>query len=211
MIPSFLAGLAAGYGIAIPVGAIAVLIIQLGIRRGFRTAAAAGLGAATADFSYGLLAAVFGTAIAGLIEPFAAPLGWASVVALGAIALYGLWSVRRSGSARAATRAEGAAGSSLRMTFLRFYGLTLLNPVTVTYFAALILGLPATGLASGAAERLAFVIGVYLASASWQLVLAGTAGLLHRRADEQVQAATAILGNLIVLGFGVRIAVDLAR
>jgi threonine/homoserine/homoserine lactone efflux protein len=210
VIPSFLTGLAAGYGIAVPVGAIAVLIIQLGIRRGFRTAAAAGLGAAAADFTYGLLAAIFGTAIAGLIDPIAVPLGWVSVVALLAIALYGLWSVRRSGAEAAATRAEEAAGRSLRPTFLRFYGLTMLNPVTVTYFAALILGLPAAGLASGAAERLAFVGGVALASASWQLVLAGAAGILHRRADERVQVATAILGNLIVLGFGVRIALDLA-
>lgn len=210
MIPSFLTGLAAGYGIAIPVGAIAVLIIQLGIRRGFPTAGAAGLGAATADFTYGLLAALFGTAIASLIEPIAVPLGWASVAVLVAIALLGLRGIRRSGSEGAATRAEGAAGGSLGATFLRFYGLTLLNPVTVTYFAALIVGLPAAGLASGAAERLVFVAGVYIASASWQLILAAVAGILHHRADERVQVATAVLGNLIVLGFGVRIALDLA-
>ncbi len=210
MIPSFLTGLAAGYGIAIPVGAIAVLIIQLGIRRGFRTAAAAGLGAATADFTYGLLAALFGTAIASLIEPIAVPLGWTSVAVLVAIALLGLRGIRRSGSEGAATRAEGAAGRSLGATFLRFYGLTLLNPVTVTYFAALIVGLPAAGLASGAAERLVFVAGVYIASASWQLILAAVAGILHHRADARVQVATAVLGNLIVLGFGIRIALDLA-
>jgi threonine/homoserine/homoserine lactone efflux protein len=210
VIPSFLTGLAAGFGIAIPVGAIAVLIIQLGIRRGFRPAAAAGLGAATADFTYGLLAAVFGTAIASLIDPIAVPLGWASVAALVAIALHGLQRIRRSGSEGAGTRAEGAAGRSLATTFLRFYGLTLLNPVTVAYFAALIVGLPAAGVANGAAERFAFVAGVYIASASWQLILAGGAGILHRRAGQRVQVATAVLGNLIVLGFGLRIAADLA-
>ncbi len=36
-----LAGALAGYAIAIPVGAIAVLIVELGIRRGFAVGAAA--------------------------------------------------------------------------------------------------------------------------------------------------------------------------
>lgn len=209
MIPSFLTGVAAGYGIAVPVGAIAVLIIQLGIRRGFRVAAAAGLGAASADFTYGLLAAAFGTAIAGVVEPVAVLLGWAAVVALVLIALHGLRRIHRSGAKAAAGQAEGAAGSSLPSTLARFYGLTLLNPITVTYFAALIVGLPAAGLAAGPAERFAFVVGVGLSSASWQLVLAAVAGVLHHRAGERAQVATAIVGNLIVLAFAVWIAADL--
>ena len=36
VIPAFVAGVAAGYGIAIPVGAIAILIMETGLRRGFR-------------------------------------------------------------------------------------------------------------------------------------------------------------------------------
>jgi arginine exporter protein ArgO len=42
MIESFIRGLLAGYGIAIPVGAIAVLIMDTGMRRGFRHGFAAG-------------------------------------------------------------------------------------------------------------------------------------------------------------------------
>jgi len=41
---SFVAGALAGWAIAIPVGAIAVLIVEIGIRRGFRLAAAASAG-----------------------------------------------------------------------------------------------------------------------------------------------------------------------
>ncbi len=43
----------------------------VGIRRGFRTAAAAGAGAASADGLYTGLAAVGGAAIAGFLEPLA--------------------------------------------------------------------------------------------------------------------------------------------
>ena len=36
MVPAFVAGALAGWAIAIPVGAIAVLIMETGIRRGFQ-------------------------------------------------------------------------------------------------------------------------------------------------------------------------------
>jgi threonine/homoserine/homoserine lactone efflux protein len=58
---AFVLGMIAGYGIAIPVGAIAVLIVQVGIRCGFRCAASAGAGAATADLLYALLAVTGGS------------------------------------------------------------------------------------------------------------------------------------------------------
>lgn len=57
MLTALLAGVAAGLGIAVPVGAIAVLILDLGARRGFLPAFAAGSGAATADLLYASLAA----------------------------------------------------------------------------------------------------------------------------------------------------------
>ena len=69
MASSFVAGALAGYAIAIPVGAIAVLIVELGIRRGFRIAASAGAGAAAADGLYATLAVIGGTAIAVILEP----------------------------------------------------------------------------------------------------------------------------------------------
>ncbi len=47
--------------------------------------------------------------------------------------------------------------ASPRRTYLQFVALTIVNPATVIYFAALILGLPAVGAGSG--EKLAFVVG----------------------------------------------------
>ena len=109
--PAFWEGVLAGYGIAVPVGAIAVLIVDMGLRRGFRPAFMAGAGAASADFLYASLAALAGGALAARI-------------------------------------------------YAQFLGLTLLNPLTVAYFAALILGRGAGSEVGGAAtpvERVAFV------------------------------------------------------
>lgn len=213
MIPAFLAGIAAGYGIAIPVGAIAILIIESGLRRGFRLAAAAGAGAAAADGIYAAVAAVFGAALAAVLAPVAVPLQVIAVIVLVAIAARGLWAVRATPGPGAADPAipagveDAERSGSAGRTFAAFLGLTLLNPITVTYFAALIMGLTATGV--GPAEKAAFVAGAFAASLSWQTLLAGVGAFLHRRLPPAARTAVIVLGNGIILVFAAVIAADL--
>lgn len=204
---ALLAGLAAGYGIAIPVGAIAVLIIETAVRHGLRPGLAAGTGAASADGLYAFLAALAGTAIAGAVAPFLVPLRTASVAVLVAIALRGLLAARRSTVvAGGRPQPDGAIGPGVIATYLRFLGLTLLNPMTVVYFAALIVGLPAIG--DGLGERLAFVLAAFVASLTWQWVLAGFGAFLHHRLPPRAALLTSLVGNLIILAFAARIALD---
>lgn len=67
---AFGTGAVAGFGIAIPVGAIAVLILQTGIRQGFWSAFLAGAGATSADLIYAGLAVLGGAALSGLVGSF---------------------------------------------------------------------------------------------------------------------------------------------
>jgi arginine exporter protein ArgO len=201
VLASFVGGAVAGYAIAIPVGAIAVLIVEIGIRRGFRTAAAAGAGAASADGVYAALAAAGGAAIAGALEPLARPL---KVVAIGALLGIGL-----RGLVLMLLGPRGVAGNPELParwvgTYLRFLGLTLLNPATIIYFAALILGLPNLG--RGPGERVAFVAGAFLASLSWQTTLAGIGAVAHHRLPPRFQVAISLLGNLVIVGFAIVLA-----
>jgi arginine exporter protein ArgO len=84
----------------------------------------------------------------------------------------------------------------------------LLNPVTIAYFSALILG-RGVGSATSVGERAAFVIGAALASLSWQTFLAGAGSLAKRRLSPSFQTLTSVLGNLVVIGLGVRILIQL--
>jgi arginine exporter protein ArgO len=214
VITALLAGAAAGLGIAIPVGAIAILIVETGLRRGFRLAAAAGAGAATVDGVYALVAAAFGAALAAVLAPWERPLRVLALVALVAIALRGLLGLRalpRRVGADAAPippdiEAAERGGSAVR-TYGVFVAITLLNPVTVTYFAALILGLGSTG--AGPAEKAAFVIGAFLASLAWQTLLAAVGAFLHRRLSQRLRAAVVLLGNAIILAFAIVIGAGL--
>jgi threonine/homoserine/homoserine lactone efflux protein len=192
---AFWVGVIAGYGIAIPVGAIAVLIVQVGMRCGFRCGASAGAGAATADLLYSVLAVTGGAALAGAVDSIGKPLRWVSAGVLIAIAALGLYRVRREPPGVQTTlpgRKEYAG------TYAKFVGLTIINPLTVVYFAAFVLGL---GLAEGlsVAEGALFVTGAFLASLSWQTVLAGIGALAHRRLPRRFQVSAIMVGNLIVL------------
>lgn len=97
------------------------------------------------------------------------------------------------------TPERGLAG-----TYFTFLGLTLLNPATIAYFSALILGL-APGTASGVTGEFLFAAGAFAASASWQLFLVGVASGFHRRLTERARLATAVLGNTVIVALAPRL------
>ncbi|MCK5317189.1 MAG: LysE family transporter [Anaerolineales bacterium] len=202
---AFFEGVLAGYGIAIPVGAIAVLILDVSLRRGFRVGFMAGAGTAFADFLYAALAAAAGGALVKIISPYAFRVSAISGVVLLAVGLYGLMrSIRPSES----PKTDGADSNGSGKVFAQFLGLTFINPLTIVYFSALILGGGAKNLGS-VPEHAAFVIGAGLASLSWQTMLAGLGSLGHERLSPRFQMATSIIGFLVVIGFGLRILLSL--
>jgi threonine/homoserine/homoserine lactone efflux protein len=198
---SFFQGVLAGYGIAIPVGAIAILIVETGLRLGFWAGFAAGAGAATADFVYALLAALAGQALSAALAPYAGPLKLLSAAVLIGLGGWGLWRTLRSAPGGMAGKTQPQAERPGAI-YIRFVGLTLLNPLTVAYFTALILGRGAE--IAGWDGRVWFVLGAALASLSWQSLLAVTGALGHRRLSPGLQRGASLLGNLIVVGLGVR-------
>jgi arginine exporter protein ArgO len=193
---AFLAGAVAGYGIAVPVGAIAVLIAGLSARTSLRVGAAAGLGAATADGIYALIAVAGGAAVAGLIAPVATPLRWAGAAVLLALAGWTAWGAIRSSGV---TEREERPTTALR-AYLGILGLTLLNPATVIYFAALVLG------SGGAGGGLWFVTGAFLASASWQLLIAGGGSLIGRvLTGPRGRLITALISSVVIAALALRL------
>jgi arginine exporter protein ArgO len=80
-------------------------------------------------------------------------------------------------------------------------GLTLVNPFTVAYFAAFVLGGSAGDLAGGQA-RAVFVSGFTLASLSWNALLAAFGAVTHRFLSPRAQVLVSAFGNLLVIGLG---------
>ena len=89
-------------------------------------------------------------------------------------------------------------------TFAKFLGLTIVNPPTVIYFAAFVVGL---GLADdlSTTQGIAFAAGAFLASLSWQLVLATTGAFAGTRLPGGTEKMTGLIGSVIVVGMAVAI------
>lgn len=194
---ALLLGVAAGYAIAIPFGPIAVLIVRIGMRQGLRAAAAAGAGTATADLIFATVAMLFGAAASALLTPVLPAARLVAGAALALIAVRGLLAVpqpidRESGEARTGN------------TYLLFLGLTMLNPPTVIYFASLAIALPEVS--ADFASRAVFAVGAFLASLSWQELLALAGAMLHGRLTPRLQRITAVVSSLIILALAARVA-----
>jgi len=178
VIGALVAGALAGYGVAIPVGAIAALIVSLTARTSLKVGAAAALGVATADGVFCTAAVLGGAALARLIEPVSTPLRWMAAAVLLALAARTAVTAWRHHTEGASPRAQPGLTTPGR-AYLGLLGLTILNPATIVYFGALVLGRRSDDGVSAWGPFL-FVVGAFVASASWQLLLAGGGSLVGR-------------------------------
>ncbi|MFI9801022.1 MULTISPECIES: LysE family transporter [unclassified Streptomyces] len=204
MTAALLAGLLAGYGIAVPVGAVATYLVSLTARTSLRTGVCAALGVATADGLYALLATLGGSALAAALRPVLVPLRWASALVLAVLAVRGAaLAVRQYRSHRLATRSAPPPPGPGR-AYLSLLGITLLNPTTVVYFTALVLGTRAADSVSAAGQSV-FVLAAFAASASWQVLLAGGGALLGRMLTGlRGRLVTALVSSAVMLALAVR-------
>lgn len=196
------AGLLAGYGIAVPVGAVASYLVVLTARTSWRVGAAAGLGVATADGVYALVAAVGGASLTVALQAIAAPLRLACAAVLLILAVQ----VARAGLRDTTTGHGGAQPTPVAaaQAYRRLVAITVVNPTTAVYFVALVVGEAGGGLTSPA-SRLVFVGAAAGASASWQLLLVSGGTLLGRTiTSSRGQLGTALGSSAIIAFLAVR-------
>jgi threonine/homoserine/homoserine lactone efflux protein len=203
---AFLAGVIAGYAIALPVGAVATYLVGLAARHPWRVGAAGALGVATVDGGYGLLAALGGVAVADVVEPVATPLRVVAAVVLVTLAVRGAVAALRDH--RALPR-DGERSPSLTpaRAFGRFVAVTAVNPATVLFFVTVVAGsrlvpdAAATGRLGAAAL---FGLGAFVSSASWQLVLASAGTALGRAlSGPRGRLGTALASSSLMIALAV--------
>lgn len=174
MDPELLArGIILGFTIAAAVGPISLLVIRRTIAEGRVVGLASGMGVATADATYGAIAAFGLGAITDLL------IGGQRILGLvgGIFLLWLAWQTARAEPTEPATTPERRSG--LPGAYLSILGLTLTNPMTILSFAALFAGLGiAPGNVAGAAS---LTLGVFLGSAAWWVLLTLLVGSLRSR------------------------------
>ncbi len=188
----FITGILVGLAVAAPVGPIAVLCIQRTLTRGALAGLATGLGAATADATYGLVA-VLGLSVTGVLVSYAGPLriaGGVLILLLGLASLRNFFATHRDVVPE--DHARGLVGA-----FAGTYALTLGNPMTILAFAGLIAGLSA-GSHNGAFY---LVAGVFAGSALWWGILVGATRALGRRLSAGITRQLDLVSGLLLVGW----------
>jgi threonine/homoserine/homoserine lactone efflux protein len=169
----FLRGLAIGFGIAAPVGPIGVLCIRRTLADGRAVGFASGLGAATADAAYGAVAAF------GLTLVSSALVGqglWLRAICGLFLCYLGArtWMAPPHATPGPVSRSRGLAAA-----WASTFALTLTNPTTIISFAAVFAGLGLGGRVGGYGTAALMVLGVFLGSALWWLLLSTGVGLFR--------------------------------
>lgn len=154
-----------------------------------------GLGAASADAIYGTIAGFGLTAVSGALLDHQTAIRFGG----GILLLYlGIQTIRAEPTETAATPADtrGLIGD-----YVSTFVLTLTNPVTVIAFVGIFAGL-GVGLSGEYVEAATLVLGVFVGSACWWLLLSSGVDLFRGRFTRPFMRRVDQLAGLILVGFG---------
>jgi threonine/homoserine/homoserine lactone efflux protein len=195
-LPLFLKGLLIGFSIAAPVGPIGILCIRRTLSEGRLAGLLSGMGAATADALYGCIAGFGLTVISGLLLDHVTGLRLAGGLFLCYLGL-------KTWRTRAAEPAVSISKTGLLGTYTSTLLLTLTNPSTILSFLAVFAGLGLATTESSGAAAIALVMGVFLGSAAWWLLLSSGVNRMRDRLTARHLRWINRASGLVLFSFGV--------
>ena len=190
-----LRGFGIGFTVAVGVGPITLLTIRRTLAHGRVYGLASGLGVASADASYGAIAAFGLTALTAVL------VGARTVLAFVG-GLFLVWLGARTvlapppDHAASVRERPGLLGAAISI-----YGLTMTNPMTILSFGAIFAGLGLAGRSAGEATLL--TAGVFLGSMAWWVILTWLLASFRTRMTPRVLAALTRISGVVLVLFGV--------
>lgn len=200
----FVKGVIIGLSIAVPVGPIGILCIRRTLTQGRIIGFLSGLGAATADAFYGAIAGFGLTFLSNLLVGQQTGL---RLIGGGLLCIIGI----KTFLSKPTERKDSVAGNSRWRAYLSTLILTLTNPMTILFFAAIFAGLVVGTGGDHYFSAGILVLGVFIGSASWWLVLSGFTGLLHGLFNFRRMQWLNRISGLIIIGFGLAAFLSLVR
>jgi threonine/homoserine/homoserine lactone efflux protein len=183
-----------GFTIAAAVGPIALLVMRRTLTSGWAVGMASGVGVAIADSLYGGVAAFGLTAVSDLLVSIARPLG---LVGGTALVLAGLGGV--VGSIAVPVPLAKEPDQPLVRAGLSTLALTLMNPLTILLFGAIVVSL---GTPSETAEAALLTAGFGLGSLMWWLILVSGVTTFRTRLSSRLLRLISIASGVGIATFG---------
>jgi len=191
----FLRGLVIGFSIAAPVGPIGVLCIRRTLAEGRISGLVTGLGAATADAIYGCIAG-FGLTVVSNI--FISQQVWLRLIG----GLFLCYLGGKTFLAKAAPQAASTKGSGFVGAYASTFFLTFTNPMTILSFVAIFAGLGLASAGGNSPSAGVLVLGVFLGSALWWVILSAGVGVFREKFNSRGLAWVNRISGTIITVFG---------
>jgi threonine/homoserine/homoserine lactone efflux protein len=173
-----LQGLLIGLSIAATVGPMFMLCVQRTLQKGYRYGLLSGMGIATGDGIYGSIAGCGLTSITALLVHLQL---WVRLIG----GLFLLYLGIKTLLTRPAESTATVHGGNLLTAYLSTLGLTLTNPATILSFTAIFMGLGIGSTHRNYMEAMLMVIGVFLGSTCWWLILTSSLSLLRGKLPQR--------------------------
>lgn len=190
-----LRGLAIGFSIAAPVGPIGVLCIRRTLTEGRASGLVSGLGAATADAIYGCLAGFGLTFISNFLVSQQV---WLRLIGGVFLCYLGLKTLL----AKSVEQTALGKGNGLVGAYASTFFLTITNPMTIISFAAIFAGLGLASISGNYMSAGVLVLGVFIGSALWWLILIGGVGVFREKFNPHGLRWVNRISGAIIIGFG---------
>ena len=186
---SFITGILLGFGVAIPIGPLNILIMNYSLSsfgRGF----ALGMGAMSADILYFVLLSL------GVLVVFDNPWIFKSIAIFGAIfLLYMAWACYKNASKMLAKISNTERGESLLACYLKGLGLNSINPFIIGFWLSL------SSVIASSANWMIAALGVLLALFAWVLGLSFATSLARRIISAKVARIFSYVSAVLMLFF----------
>jgi threonine/homoserine/homoserine lactone efflux protein len=198
-------GLILGFSVAAPVGPIGVICINRTLNKSFTAGFVSGLGAATADLLYGLIAGLGLTVISTFLIN---QKSWIQIIGLIFLTYIGFRTIFRK---ERDIEFISLADKGLLKDYFTTLILTITNPITILFFIAVFAGLGLTDGISGFYPVFLLVLGVFAGSCTWWLFLSGMTEYLKTRLSRNFLKRINLASGLIILIFSLMILLDLIQ
>ena len=201
----FTIGFLAGLALAIPVGPMAIMLVNTTISRGLRHGVFGALGMATVDGTYALAVFVVGGIIASTLSAFKLAFGLIGALILLILGIQTLAKNLSLMGKQDLTQAALEKQGSVAKTFGTFVAATVVNPPTALYFLAIAPNVANMGFTLDPWNVAVFSIAVFVGSLIWQEALVFVGLAVRGVTTNRFRVWLGLLGGLLIIGLAISI------
>jgi threonine/homoserine/homoserine lactone efflux protein len=201
----FTIGFLAGLALAIPVGPMAIMLVNTTISRGLRHGVVGALGMATVDGTYALAVFVIGGLIASVLTTLKLALGLVGAAILLVLGIQTLVKNLKLIGQKDIDSATLSDSGSVAKTFGTFVAATVVNPPTALYFLAIAPNVANMGYELTLTNVLVFAFAVLVGSLIWQEALVFVGLAVRGITTNRFRVWLGLLGGLLIIALALSI------